>query len=105
MPKVAVLAKMTAKEGQGAALAQIMRDKLFAAVQDERGTEIYSMYHDASNADVLWFFELYTDQDALTAHSQSDAMKSVGPELGPLLAGRPELMFLNPIVAKGIGLS
>ena len=104
MPKVAVLAKMTAKEGQGPALAQVMRDKLFTAAAGEEGTEIYSIHHDASNSDVVWFFELYRDSDALTAHSGSDAMKAIGPDLGPLLAGRPELIFLNPIVAKGFDL-
>jgi quinol monooxygenase YgiN len=104
MPKVAVLAKMTAKEGQGPALAQLMRDKLFTAVQGEEGTEIYSMHQDANNSDVIWFFELYRDSDALTTHSGSEAMKALGPDLGPLLAGRPELMFLNPVVAKGLDL-
>ena len=104
MPKVAVLAKMTAKEGQGPALAQIMREKLMPAVEAEEGTEIYTMHQDAANADVIWFFELYRDNDALSAHSGSEAMKSVGPDLGPLLAGRPELFLLNPLVAKGLEL-
>ena len=104
MPKVAVLAKMTAKEGQGPELARIMREKLVPAVEQEEGTEIYSMHQDAANADVIWFFELYRDNDALSAHSGSEAMKSVGPDLGPLLAGRPELYLLNPVVAKGLQL-
>jgi len=104
MSKVAVLAKMTAKEGQGPALAQLMQEKLVPAVEKEEGTEIYSMHHDAGNADVIWFFELYRDNDALTAHSGSEAMKSVGPELGPMLAGRPEIFLLKPVVAKGLEL-
>jgi len=104
MPKVAVLAKMTAKEGQGQALAELMRDRLLPAVQQEGGTEIYSLHQDAANADIVWVFELYRDNDALKVHSGSDAMKAVGPDLGPLLAGRPELYLLNPFVAKGLDL-
>ena len=103
MPKVAVLAKMTAKEGQGPALLEALSG-MIDAVGAEAGTEIYALHSDAASADVVWFYELYSDKDALGIHSGSEAMKSLGPKLGPLLAGRPEITLLNPVAAKGLSL-
>jgi quinol monooxygenase YgiN len=53
----------------------------------------------------VWFYELYSDMDGLTAHGTSDAMKAIGPELTALMAGRPELTFLTPVRAKGLAFS
>ena len=51
---------------------------------------------------MLWFYELYADQDALQAHSTSAAMKALGPVLAPLMGGRPEMTFLKPLGGKGL---
>ena len=103
MAKVALLAKMTAKEGEGGTLIDVFKDML-PSVEAETGTEIYAIHADASNPDVVWFYELYTGSEALTVHSGSEAMKALGPKLGPLMAGRPELIMLTPVVAKGLEL-
>jgi quinol monooxygenase YgiN len=99
--KIAVLAKITAKEGQRDALVAEF-EKLLGAVQSEEGTLVYALHTAADDPDVVWFYELYTDQEALSAHGKSEAMKAAGPSLGPLMAGRPEIIILNPHVAKGL---
>jgi quinol monooxygenase YgiN len=101
--KIAVLAKITAKEGQRDALVQEFT-KLLDAVRSEEGTLVYAIHTSTDDADVVWFYELYADQESLNAHGTSDAMKAAGPALGPLMAGRPELIILNPQVAKGLEL-
>lgn len=101
MPKMAVIAKLTAKEGKRAELVAAF-EAMFTAVNDEAGTEIYALHEDLADADSVWFYELYTDGDATTAHSQSDTMKAAGATLAGLLAGRPELHLLNPLRAKGV---
>jgi quinol monooxygenase YgiN len=103
MAKVAVIAKLMAVEGKRDALVEALRG-LVAGTQSEVGTLAYVLNTDTADADTVWFYELYTDQDALTAHSASDTMKSVGRELAPLMAGRPELHILTPVAAKGIDL-
>jgi quinol monooxygenase YgiN len=101
--KVAAIAKLTAVEGQRDALVKVM-DQLVDAANDEKGTELYVLNLDAKDADVIWFYELYTDQDALTAHSGSDTMKAVMGQLGGLIAGRADLHFLTPHRAAGVDL-
>jgi len=101
MPKVAVVAKLTAQPGKRDELVAVLSE-VVASAAGEPGTEVYSMNTDKSEADVVWFFELYADDAALAAHSGSDAMKTAGPKLAGLVAGRPELHLLEPVVGKGL---
>jgi quinol monooxygenase YgiN len=101
MAKVALVAKMTAAAGKREELIESF-GSLYDTVAGEEGTEVYALHLDASDADVVWFYELYRDSNALAAHSTSEAMKAVGPRLGSLLAEQPELTFLTPVRAKGL---
>ena len=99
MPKVAVVATLTAQPGKRDELVEAM-SSLFDAVRDEQGTEVYALHTVENEPDKVVFYELYADTDALSAHSRSDAMKAAGPALTGLLAGRPELLMLTPARAK-----
>ncbi|MCU1394542.1 MAG: hypothetical protein JWM34_2970 [Ilumatobacteraceae bacterium] len=101
MSKVAVIAKIPAQPGK--------RDELVAALQaaldnaeGEPDTLKYILHTDANDADVVWFYELYTDNDAFVAHGTSDAFKAIGASLRNLAGGRPELTILNPVGGKGL---
>lgn len=101
MTKVAVLAKLAAVAGK--------RDELITALQTaletargESGTIYYILHTDASNADTLYMYELYESQEAFTAHVSTDAFKALGPAIGHLLGGAPEMTFLGPVGGKGI---
>ena len=85
MAKPSVFVKLTAQPGKRDELVAAFAPML-AATADEAGTEIYSIHLDKADEDVVWIFELYTDDDALAIHSSSDTMKAVGAGLGPLLA-------------------
>jgi quinol monooxygenase YgiN len=100
MSSVIVLAKIVAKEGMRAELIAVLQD-LVANAHNEPGTNVYAM-HTANDDDVtVWFYERYVDQAALATHGTSDTMKAVGPRLAPLMAGRPELIHLTDVAAKG----
>jgi quinol monooxygenase YgiN len=103
MSKVAIVAKMTAKEGQRDKLVDALQP-LLEAVNDETGTEVYAMHTDASAPEVVWFYELYTDQEAMMLHGTSQTMKAVGGALAELLDGKAELHFLEPKSAKGVSI-
>jgi quinol monooxygenase YgiN len=101
MSQVAVIAKIPAAPGQ--------RDQLIAALQaalqtaqSEEGTLQYILHEDSKDPDLVWFYELYRDQDALTAHGSSDGMKAMGPSIAPFVGGRPEMTFLKPVAGKGL---
>ena len=101
MSKTAIIAKLTAQSGKRDELVEALTS-LVDAVAGEQGTELYILNESETEPDVVWFYELYTDQDALKVHSGSEAMKQVGGRLAGLLAGRPELIPVTPRCAKGI---
>ena len=101
MSKVGAIAKLTAQPGKRDELTTAFK-VILDAVQEESGTLVYILHRDNSEEDVLWFYELYTDKDALGAHMASDTFKSLGASLGPLLAGRPEMHLLTPVGGKGL---
>ena len=70
--------------------------------ETEPGTLKYILHTDAGNEDLVWFYEVYADADAMKAHSSSDAFKALGPTLAPHLGGRPEITVLNPVGGKGL---
>jgi quinol monooxygenase YgiN len=100
MSKVGVIAKLSAQPGKRDELArglQVMLDQ----VESEVGTLVYVLHADNDDADALWFYELYTEQSALDLHMGSDTYKGLGPVIGSLLAGRPELHLVTPLGGKG----
>lgn len=103
MSKVAAIAKLTAADGQRDALVKVM-DQLIDAAGDEAGTEIYVLNLDNKDPNVVWFYELYTDDDAFAAHGKSETMKAIGGQLGGLVAAAPDLHILTPHRAVGIDL-
>ena len=74
MAKTALLAKLTAKDGQRDALLAVIADLGMKNVSGEPGTEVYAAHKDQNDANVVWFYEMYTDGDALAAHGGSDGM-------------------------------
>ena len=104
MSKPVLLAKLTAVDGKRDELLAMIGDMGMKNVSGEPGTEIYAAHKDQGDENVVWFYEMYTDGDALKAHGGSDAMKDFGRATGPLMNGRPELIFLEPVAAKGIDL-
>jgi quinol monooxygenase YgiN len=99
--KIAVIAKLTAAPGKRDDLVAVLTAQV-AAVNDEAGTEIYALLTSNDDDTSVYFFERYTDADALKAHSTSDGMKALGPKLKGLVAAAPEIIRLTPVAAKGI---
>ncbi len=101
MSKVAVWVKLPIQPGKrddAVAAIQVAIDN----VQSEDGTLLYLLHTDPKDEEVVYFYEMYTDQDALVAHSSAEWFKAFGPTLAPFLAGRPEMQFLAPVSGKGL---
>ena len=101
MSKVTVLAKLTAAPGKRDELAEALQ-ALTTNAQTEPGTIVYSLHADNADANVLWMFEVYADDAALSAHSTSDEFKRVSKTLRPFLGAAPELIVCTPLHGKGI---
>jgi quinol monooxygenase YgiN len=97
----ALIVKLTVKPGTRDQAVEVFRGML-DYVDNEPGTLTYVLHTDDADADVLWFYELYTDSDAVQAHSSSATMKAVSAQVGELLAARPEFHMVTPVGGKGL---
>ncbi len=101
MAHIAVIAKITALPGMRDEVVDVLRD-VVAGTEGESGTLVYAMNTDKADDDVIWFYELYTDDAALAVHGGGEAMKAAGGRLRDKTAGRPELHVLDLVQAKGL---
>ena len=99
--KVAVYARIPAQPGRREELVSALQAAIDNA-DTEAGTLLYILHTDDKDPDAVFMYELYTDQDALTAHGTSDRFKEIGMSLRDVAGGRPELTFLTPVSGKGL---
>jgi quinol monooxygenase YgiN len=101
MSKVSLIAKLPLKAEKRDDFLGLF-GSMIDAVNEEAGTEIYILNFDQSDENVAWIYELYTDADAMTTHSSSDAMAGLLGAMGDLLDGAPDMIMLTPHVGKGL---
>ena len=104
MSKVAVVVKLAAAAGKGAQLVEAFSSLYQGALDAESGTLLHIVHQGKDDPDNVYFYELYESQEALAAHNNGDALKSVFPKLAGLVAGRPEVTTVVPANAKGIAI-
>ena len=103
MAKVSLIAKLQtdpekSEEVEAALVATC------SAAEEEAGLEIYSAHKDSGEEGIYWFFEMYTDGDALGVHGQGEGMKAAMSALGALLLAPPTINIASPVAAKGLNL-
>ena len=99
MPKTAVFAKFKAAPGKLDELVAALRP-LLDDVGTEPGTEVYAMH--TGPDDAVWFYELYTNEDAFKTHGGGDALKAAFARTAGLTEGRPEILMGAPVGGKGV---
>ena len=102
MSKVCIIAKVTANDGMRSDMVAAMGAMIDHVEANEPDTIRYILMEDASDENVVWFYEEYANGEALAAHSSSEAMKALGGALRGFASGRPEITILNPVRGKGL---
>jgi quinol monooxygenase YgiN len=102
MGKIAVHAKLTAAEGKGGDVVAAFSSLYDGPLDAESGCEVHVIHQVKDNPDVVFFYELYSDDEAFKAHGQGEALRAVFPKLAGLLAGAPEMLVGEPQQGKGL---
>ncbi len=95
--------KMTARAGQGDALAEVML-RVAESLSATPGCELYLINRSPSQPDVVWVTELWLSQDQLDgslAELETNAGKARLAEVMPLLEGPPERIDVEPLGGAG----
>ncbi|HEX4180867.1 MAG TPA: putative quinol monooxygenase [Caulobacteraceae bacterium] len=94
---IGVVAILKVQEGKNAEFEAVFTELTAQVRANEKGNLAYQLTKSRGDPNTYKVLELYADQDALTAHGQSDHFKAAGPKMGPCLAGRPEIEYLDGV--------
>jgi quinol monooxygenase YgiN len=83
---------LEAKEGQGEALAEILR-VLAPPTMAEPGVKLFLPYRSPTNPLLFFVFELYVNQAAWGAHEATDHFKTAVAQLLPRVTRRERVPF------------
>lgn len=89
---VATLKVQAGKEADFEATFKDLRDKVQS---NEDGNLQYDLTRSKADAQTYVIMEKYASQEALEAHGQTEYFKAAGPALGTVLAGAPDIQYLD----------
>ncbi len=94
---IGVVATMKIKDGSTADFETAFADLAAKVKANEPGCVIYQLCKSRTDPHTYKVLELYASDEALKAHGTSDHFKAAGPSLGAVLAGRPEVEYLDAV--------
>jgi quinol monooxygenase YgiN len=94
---IGVIATLKVAEGKNAEFEAVFTDLAKQVKANEPGNLAYQLTKSRTDGQVYKVLELYTDQDALTAHGGTDYFKAAGAKMGPCMGGRPEIEYLDGV--------
>lgn len=101
MPRVAIVARVTVREGRiDAYLAAL--EPLLEQAEKEPGTLLYAVHRSNDDPQQFWTTEVYADEAAFAAHSASGVHIAATPIFAELIASS-DFTIGETLLAKGLG--
>jgi quinol monooxygenase YgiN len=94
---IGVIAKLPVQEGKTAEFEAFFTELAQQVRANEPGNIAYQLTKSRTEPNVYKVLELYKDQDALTHHGGTEYFKAAGPRFAAVLAGRPEIEYLDGV--------
>ncbi len=94
---IGVIAAIRIQDGKAAEFEAFFGELAQQVRANEPGNLAYQLTKSRTEPNLYKVLELYTDQDALTHHGGTDYFKAAGPKFGAVLAGRPEIEYLDGV--------
>lgn len=92
----ALIVRLTAQEGQRAALLDIL-NTYADGIGEEPGTEVYMVAVDPDDENLVWLYEIFRDEDAENAHRQSPGFAELMHALPQYIEGSPGVLRMQPL--------
>jgi quinol monooxygenase YgiN len=94
---IGIIATIKVQDGKNAEFEGVFTALAAQVRANEPGNLAYQLTKSRTDPNTYKVLELYTDQDAVTHHGGTDYFKAAGPKMGPCLAGRPEIEYLDGV--------
>jgi quinol monooxygenase YgiN len=94
---IGVVATIKIQPGKNAEFEAVTKELMAAVRANEKGNHYYNFCKSRTDETTYVVLEMYEDQTALEAHGKSDHFRTIGAKMGPFLAGRPEVQYLDAV--------
>ena len=94
---IGIVATLKVQEGKGPDFEAVFLELAGKVRANEPGNLLYQLTKSRKDANTYKVLELYKDQDALSAHGQTDHFKDLGRKMGAFLDGRPDIEYLDAV--------
>ncbi len=94
---IGVIAQIRIQDGKAAEFEAFFTELAGQVRANEPGNLAYQLTKSRTEPNLYKVLEVYADQDALTHHGGTEYFKAAGPKFGAVLAGRPEVEYLDGI--------
>jgi quinol monooxygenase YgiN len=94
---IGVVAVLKVQPDKTADFEKVFLDLAAKVKANEPGCLIYQLTKSRTEAGTYKVLELYASEEALKAHGSSDYFKAAGAAMGPFMAGRPEIEYLDAV--------
>jgi quinol monooxygenase YgiN len=94
---VGIIATLKIQDGKGPEFEAFFKDLAKQVRANEPGNLAYQLTKSRNDPNTYKVLELYKDQDAVTVHGGTEYFKAAGPKFGAVLAGRPEIEYLDGV--------
>jgi quinol monooxygenase YgiN len=94
---IGIVATLKVQDGKNAEFEAIFTALAAQVRANEPGNLAYQLTKSRTDPNTYKVLELYKDEDAVKLHGGTDYFKAAGPKMGPCLAGRPEIEYLDGV--------
>jgi len=94
---IGVIATLRVQEGKTDEFERVFAELAGEVRAREPGNVAYQLCRSRTEPGTYKVLELYRDEDALKAHGASEHFRAAGPALGAVLAGRPDVEYLDGV--------
>lgn len=94
---IGVVATLKVQPEKSAEFEKVFLDLAAKVKANEPGCLMYQLTKSRTDAGVYKVLEVYASEEALKAHGGTDYFKAAGAAMGPTMAGRPEIEYLDGV--------
>jgi quinol monooxygenase YgiN len=94
---IGIVATIKIQPGKNAELESVAKELMAAVRKNEPGNKLYQFLKSKTDENTYVVMEMYEDAAAVEAHRNSDHFKTIGPKMGPAMAGRPDVQLFDAI--------
>ncbi|MFZ9987802.1 MAG: putative quinol monooxygenase [Candidatus Nanopelagicales bacterium] len=91
-----MLVRLAAADGMRPALLDALH-RYSDGLDEEPGTEVFIVHVDPDDANIVWLYEVFHDDDAQNDHRAAEGFAELMSELPDMLGSPPAILRLDPL--------